>query len=157
MSETDFPKKIIFPDEFLKSRASKISLTSSSSEIDELIYEFYRNYQGIDTISNAFYQAKNLGIVAKYDNQVYLRNYYEFAFFNLTTLFFSILVYRSMFKRKYVNPSNKTEVTLLAISILFLNEFFCVPLYYRKMNRTVSSLDKRYSPIIQKFKEMKKF
>ena len=154
LNDSNNLKKILYPDDYLKNMICKIE-KPEPSEIDEAIYNFYQNYKSRDILCNSFYQAKNLGIVTKYDNQTFLRDYYDFAYFNLTTLLFSFMLCRSMFKRKYISPSNKTQVIVLGISILFINELICVPLFYKKISKTISLLDKRYSPIIQKLKEKK--
>jgi len=60
-----------------------------------------------------------------------------------------------MYNKGKINPKTRAEALGVAISMFFFSEVLSIVIFYRRMLKTLSFLDIKYSPIIHKYNEEK--
>ncbi len=155
MNYTLSDSTMIFPNNHVKNRLNNTVEGFYPSPVELSIQKFNRLFITKPIINNSFHQAKRLGLITRFDNQLYLSNYYDFACFNLTTLVFCVFSYRYMYSKGKINPKTRAEALGVAISMFFFSEVLSIVIFYKRMMKTLSFLDRKYTPIIHKYNEEK--
>src|SRR5690348_230169 len=108
---------IIFADDYVKKRILDMKLVNFRDDYNNDVKEFYNNNKTGTIIPHSFLKAKSIGIVSKYDSNLYREDYYFFINFNITTLFFSSLLYRRyLSENQSIAAMNKTGIRLMAFT-----------------------------------------